>query len=341
MNAIELGLGRHGVLGGVIGGHQITAKSALELVGVGGAVGQRGIDGVDLGGRERACQAIVLADHLVRNRHGLTEHIGRRIGEADVVAVGLGHLAGAIGALEQRHGERDLRLHAHLLHELAAGKEVEELVAAAHLDVGLDLDRVVRLHDGVQELVQRDGRLGLIALGKVIALENAGDGELGGDREELLEVHGEHPVTVVDDGRLLGVEDLHGLGDVSRGVGLDLLLGELRARGVLAGRVADGGGAVADNEGHAVAEVLELAHLAQRDGMAEVKVRARGVDAQLDVERHAALELLLEVGLGHDLGSARGDDAHLLVYGQHEMHLSWRVIAPSPRPRPDGANGRC
>ena len=90
-----------------------------------------------------------------------------------------------------------------------------------------------------------------------------------------------------------------------------------------------------------MAEVLELAHLAQRDGMAEVKVRARRVDAQLDVERHAALELLLEVGLGHDLGSAGGDDTHLLVYGQHEMHLSWRVIAPSPRPRPDGANGRC
>ena len=49
--------------------------------------------------------------------------------------------------------------------------------------------------------MQRDGRLGLIALGKVIALENTGDGELGGDGEELLEVHGEHPVAVMDDGR--------------------------------------------------------------------------------------------------------------------------------------------
>ena len=128
----------------------------------------------------------------------------------------------------------------------------------------------------------------------------------------------------MDDGGLFGVEDLHGLRDVRGGVGLDLLLRELRAGGVLARRIADGGGAVADDEGHAMAQILELAHLAQRNGVAQVQVRTGGVDAELDVERHAALELLLEVGLGHDLGRAGGDDAHLLVDRQHKVHLSTR-----------------
>ena len=101
------------------------------------------------------------------------------IGQADVVAVGLGHLAHAIGALEQRHGKRDLRLHTHLLHELATSEQVEELVGAAHLHVGLDLHGVEGLHHGIQELMQGDRRLRLVALGKVIALKDAGDGELG------------------------------------------------------------------------------------------------------------------------------------------------------------------
>lgn len=48
-----------------------------------------------------------------------------------------------------------------------------------HFHVSLDLNGVEGLHHGVQELVQGDRRLGLVALGKVIALEDAGDGELG------------------------------------------------------------------------------------------------------------------------------------------------------------------
>ena len=102
--------------------------------------------------------------------HGLAEHIGRLVREADVVTVALGHLAHAISALQQRHGERDLRLHAHLLHKLATGEQVEELVGTAHLNVGLDDRGVVCLHHGVEELVERDGRLRLVALGKVVAL---------------------------------------------------------------------------------------------------------------------------------------------------------------------------
>ena len=178
--------------------------------------------------------------------------------------------------------------------------------------------------------MQGDGCLGLVALGEVVALQDAGDGELARDGQQLLQAHGEHPVAVMDDGGLLGVQDLHGLGDVGLRVGLDLLLGKLRTGSVLAGRIADGGGAVADDQGHAMAQVLELAHLAQRHGVAQVQVRAGGVDAQLDVQGLALLKLLLEVALGHDLRRAGGDDSHLLVNWQQDSVLLLNRIAPSP-----------
>ena len=66
-----------------------------------------------------------------------------------------------------------------------------------------------------------------------------------------------------------------------------------------------------------MAQVLELTHLAQRHGVAQVQVGAGGVDAELDVEGLALLKLLAKVGLGNDLRGARGDDTHLLVNRQH------------------------
>ena len=66
-----------------------------------------------------------------------------------------------------------------------------------------------------------------------------------------------------------------------------------------------------------MAQVLELTHLAQGHGMAQVQVGAGGIDAELDVEGLALLKLLAKVGLGDDLRCARGDDTHLLVDRQH------------------------
>lgn len=165
--------------------------------------------------------------------------------------------------------------------------------------------------------MQGDRRLGLVALGKVVALEDAGDGELGAHLQQAGQIHRQDPVAVVHDGGLLGIQDLHGLAHVGLGVSLDLLLRKLRAGGVLARRVADQRGAVADDEGDVVAQVLELTHLAQGHGMAQVQVGAGGIDAELDVEGLALLKLLAKVGLGDDLSGARGDDTHLLVDRQH------------------------
>ena len=66
-----------------------------------------------------------------------------------------------------------------------------------------------------------------------------------------------------------------------------------------------------------MAEVLELAQLAQGHGMADVQVRAGGVDAQLDVEGLAAVQLLLQAVEGLYLVDTRLDDVNLLFSGKH------------------------
>ena len=133
----------------------------------------------------------------------------------------------------------------------------------------------------------------------------------------------------MDDGGLIGVKDLHGLRHVGLCVGLDLLLGEGRAGGVAAGGVADKRGAVADDERDLVSKVLELAHLTQGDGVAEVEVGAGGIHAQLDVERHPALKLLAKLVHGHDLHGARRDDLQLFFDWQQSsvLRVCSRVFA--------------
>ena len=68
-----------------------------------------------------------------------------------------------------------LRLLPRLAHELAPDEEVEELVRAAELDVGVERDGVVALAERVEELVDGDRLLLPEPLREVVALEEARD----------------------------------------------------------------------------------------------------------------------------------------------------------------------
>src|SRR5690606_23145149 len=109
-----------------------------------------------------------------------------------------------------------------------------------------------------------------------------------------------------------------------------LVVGERRARLALARGVADGRREVADDEDGAVAEVLELPELPEHDGVAEVEVRPRGVDAELDRERAArlgrALQLLGEGVFGEDLRRPAADPAQLFFDGGKGGHVSEDVV---------------
>ena len=101
-----------------------------------------------LSSRER----VVVRHQVVGDAHDLPEHLARWIRDADVVADGLAHLHGAVGADEERGGEDALGSLAVVLHHVAPHEQVVELVRAAELDVGVDCDRVVGLHERVEEL---------------------------------------------------------------------------------------------------------------------------------------------------------------------------------------------
>ncbi len=78
-----------------------------------------------------------------------------------------------------------------------------------------------------------------------------------------------------------GVENFAGLFEVRLSVGFDLVGCQHRPGDVLACRVADSGSVIADYKDSLMAEVLELAHLSQDDGVAEMDVGAGRVEAEL------------------------------------------------------------
>ena len=111
--------------------------------------------------------------------------------------------------------EANLWLHAHLLHELAAGKQVEQLVGAAELHIGLDDDRVVGLHERVEEFVQADGLAVGVAVVEVVALKDAGHREVAREASTGPPCSSaEQPFGVVAQCGLLGIEDLERLVDI-------------------------------------------------------------------------------------------------------------------------------
>ena len=85
----------------------------------------------------------------------------------------------------------------------------------------------------------------------------------------------------------LRIEHLEGLRAVALRIRENLFVGQLRAGGGAAARVADHGGEIADDEDCFVAEVLELTELAQQKHVAEMEIGACRVDSQLDSERPA------------------------------------------------------
>jgi hypothetical protein len=90
-------------------------------------------------------QRVVLPHQLVRDRHELAEHLTCRFGDPDVVAEALRHLLDPVQPLEQRRRHHHLRLEIERRHDVASDIEVEELIGAAELHVGVEEHRVVRL----------------------------------------------------------------------------------------------------------------------------------------------------------------------------------------------------
>ena len=214
---------------------------------------------------------------------------GGGVGDADVVAFGLAHFVDAVEADEQGGDDDALAFVALALLEFAADEVVEELVGAAHFDVGVDADGVPALEQGVEEFVDGDGSAGLVAFGEGVAFEHLADGFPGGEFDDIKQVEFAEPFAVSADFEqfLFRAEDFHDLGEVGVGVAIDFFAAEDGPGGVSAGGVANAGGVVADDDDGFVAPVLELADDLERDAVTEVDIGRRGVHAEFDAEGFA------------------------------------------------------
>ena len=127
----------------------------------------------------------------------------------------------------------------------------------------------------------------LEAVMEVVALHHAGHGVAAGQLDHAARTQRVAPLAVVADLGFGRVQYQAGLTVVGLGVHLDLLGGERRARTVAAGRVANHAGEVTDQKDHRVAQILQLAHLVEHHGVADVDVRRCRVQPQLDAQRFA------------------------------------------------------
>jgi hypothetical protein len=279
----------------------LARQHHLRVLGVAAAV-DLGLQSRDLGQAAEGEQLEVVPHQRVADRQQLGEHAVGGIGDADEVALALGHLLDAVQTHQQGHGQDALRLLAVFGLQRAADQQVELLIGAAEFEIGLQRHRVVALHQRVKHLVQADGRAGLVTLGEVVALEHARHGVLGGQLDHAAGAQRVAPFAVVANLGALRIEHQAGLAVVGLGVRLDLFARQRRPCDVAARRVADHRSEVADEEYHAMPQILQLAHLVQDHGMAEMNIRGRRVQAQLDPQGRAlglrARQLLQPFGLG-------------------------------------------
>ena len=163
--------------------------------------------------------------------------------------------------------------------------DVEGLVGAAELNVGLQRDRVVALHQSIHELVHVDRLLRVDPVR--LNVSRAGEllhGEVRGQVDDVAERHLAEPLAVAADLGADGIEQLEGLILVGLGVAVEDLGRLHRAQRVLVRRVADQSGEVADQQDRLVSELLEQGQLAQRDAVADVQVGRGRVNPEIDAQ---------------------------------------------------------
>ena len=163
---------------------------------------------------------------------------------------------------------------------VAPDQQIEFLIRPAQLDVGTQGHRIVSLHQGVEQFMDRDGLTVLIAFGEIVALQNPRYGVSRDQLNDLERSQRSEPARVEIDDCFFRVKDLENLVLVGLGVGGDLF----RLSG---GRVSPAGG-VADQPVKSrsgrrpVPEVLEMLQFAQQHDVPEVQVRSGRVEPDLD-----------------------------------------------------------
>ena len=145
----------------------------------------------------------------------------------------------AVGARQQRHRQDDLRRLAVGGLDRPAHQQVERLVGAAELDVGVDRHRVVALEHRVEQLEQRDRLVRRRSAWRSRRARAAGRPSASRTSRNRSSIAHVEPLGVVAHLEpLVGAQHLARLVHVRARVGVDLLAGEHRPRGRAPARVA-------------------------------------------------------------------------------------------------------
>ena len=225
--------------------------------------------------------------------------------------LGLTHLIDAIKAHQQGHREDALRFLAILALQFAAHKQIEALVGTAEFQIGMKSDRVVALHQGVDQFVHGNRKLFGKTLGKVIAFEQSSHRVAAGKLNEARSAQLVAPFGIPAHFGLFDVDDVSSLFEIGFGVDLNLFRRQRRTGRIAAGRIANGGRKVTDQEDHRVADV---------------NVGGRGIQtelaAQLGAGRLGAGQLLLQFAFDQKRVGTAGNRGHcLLDFGRHFVFL--------------------
>ena len=225
--------------------------------------------------------------------------------EPDRALRGLAHL-GAGGGGEQRRRQREQLRRAHAAAEIDAVDDVAPLVGAAHLQAAADaprqFDEVVGLADHVVELDEAHLLLALEPQPHRIHRQHAVDREMPADVAQHLDpVELGQPFGIVEHDRVAGAGAVaQHLGEHAADLALLASISSTRAhraRFVLAGGVADHGGAAAHQRDRLVAALLQPVQHHHGQVVADVQRRRGAVVADiggrlaLGGERVEALEI--------------------------------------------------
>ncbi|MDF2640998.1 MAG: peptidase [Pseudomonas sp.] len=282
---------------------------------------------IDLIHGPEAQQLEVTPHQRIRDRHQLAVHDAGRFLDTYIVTQRLGHLLDAVQPFQQRHGQNALRLLPIRTLQFAPHQQVEFLIGAAKLYVRLERNRVVTLHQRVQEFVDGDRLIALITLVEVIALKHPRHGVLRRQTNEVSRAELVHPRGVERDFGFLGIENLEDLRLVGLGVVEYLLARQWRTSCALAARITDHAGEVTDQEYDLVAQILKLTKLINKDGVPQMQIRRRRVEPCLDTQRLATFDFFDQFGLDQQFICAALDQRQLLL---NRLHTSPHIKGHQP-----------
>ena len=143
--------------------------------------------------------------------------------------------------------------------------------------------------------MDRDRLVGLQSLGEVVPLQHAGDRVARAQPDPVRRRELAQPAAVEVDHGPVRIQDLEDLRLEGLGIRFDLLRRQRRTCLGPAGRVADGGGKIADQKDHPMPEVLKVLHLPEQDGVTEVQVRRGRIKSDLDGQRLTGAQRFLKL----------------------------------------------